>query len=215
MIQQVRDRSTTFQELKNAHHFVFDRPLDPSYQGNSEFVWLSVHPGEGDDDWEICNQFTEETRDYNFQLDHGPSRGSQSRIEKMLWFLGDEMFSRTTLTMLFYWSVSDSYDAIKSRFGYTFSQNPHWDFCTRTNLELIHRIRPRAVFAESRPGLKYYEHEFGLSQVKTYCDTDGYHILEQRQFEDGTPFFCFDNLSARRGHSEVRQLVHKLIHEID
>ena len=79
------------------------------------------------------------------------------------------------------------------------------------NLALIDRLRPRAVFAESRPLLERYEHEFGLIHVATYYGADDYPSLEERRFKDGTPFYCFDNLSARRGHKEPRSLVHQLV----
>lgn len=214
LIQRIRDRNTAYPELKKAHHFVFDCPLDRSYQVPSEYVWLSVHPSEGDDDWNLCPHNTEETRDYNFQLEHGPSVGSQGRLKKLRWFLGDELFQRTTLTMQFFWSVNNTNAAFKERFGYPFNRHPHQDFCNQMNLELINRIRPKAVFAESRPLLDRYELEFGLIPVATYYDTDGYHSLEERRFEDGTPFYCFDNLSARRGHKKARSLVHTLVHGI-
>ena len=82
------------------------------------------------------------------------------------------------------------------------------------NLELINRIRPKAVFAESRPLLKLYEQEFGLIRVATYFGPNRGPSLEEHRFEDDTPFYCFDNLSARRGHKKARSLVHTLVHGI-
>ena len=102
---------------------------------------MSGHPSEGDDDWNLCPHNTEETRDYNFQLEYGPSVGSQRRLKKLRWFLGDEMFRRTTLTMLFFWSVNDIRTAFTERFGYAFNKHPHWNFCSETNLALIDRMR--------------------------------------------------------------------------
>ena len=77
------------------------------------------------------------------------------------------------------------------------------------NLALIDRIQPRAVFVESRPLLKRYESEFELTPVATYYDKDRNPILETLRLERGIPFYCFDNLSARRGHKEARRLVHR------
>ena len=215
LIQRIRDRSTNYPELKEAHHFVFDCPLDRSYQGPSEYVWLSVYPSEGDDDWNLCPHNTEETRDYNFQLEHGRSIGSQRRLKKLRWFLGDELYRLTTLTMQFFWSVKNTGTDFTERFGYTFNRHPHWNFCIAMNLELIDRIRPRAVFAERRRLLNRYEHEFGLNPVHTHYGRDGNPLLEERRFGDGTPFLCFDNLSARHGHEEARSLVNTLVHEIE
>ena len=42
------------------------------------------------------------------------------------------------------------------RFGYSFATNPHWDFCCQINRELIKRIQPKAVLAESREKLGIY-----------------------------------------------------------
>ena len=139
-----------------------------------------------------------------FRLEHGRSVGSQRRLKKLRWFLGDELFGRTALTMKFFWSVNNTNAAFKQRFGYTFNRNPHQDFCSQTNLELIERIRPKAVFAESRPLLNRYVREFGLTPVATHFGPDDAPLVEERRFEVGTPFHCFDNLSARRGHEKAR-----------
>ena len=125
LIQRVRDRRALYPELRKSHHFVFDCPLDRTFQGQSEYIWLSVHPSEGDDDWNLCPTNTEETRDYNFQLEHGPSVGSQRRLKKLRWFLGDELFQSTTLTMLFFWSVSDTSAAFTGHGLGIHSRNSH------------------------------------------------------------------------------------------
>ena len=195
--------------MKKSHHFVFDSPLDRGYGGRTGYVWLSVHPGDGEDDWTLCPRNTEETRVYNFQYEYGPSVGSQRRLKKLRWFLGDEMFCRTTLTMLYFWSVRDVGPSFTSKFGYTFNKQPHWDFCNELNLALIDRIQPKAVFAERRPLLERHEREFELIPVATYYEKDRQPILEILRFEHGVPFYCFDNLSARRGHEEIRRLIHR------
>ena len=105
LIDRVRARRELFPELKKSHHFEFDSPLDRSYAGPSEYVWLNVHPGDGQDDWDLCPLNTEEYRVYNFQYEYGLGIGNQRRMTKLRSFLGDEMFCRTTLTMLFFWSV--------------------------------------------------------------------------------------------------------------
>ncbi|MCY4093567.1 MAG: hypothetical protein OXG05_00420 [Gammaproteobacteria bacterium] len=211
LIDRVRVRLELFPELKKSHHFVFVSPLDRSYAGRTEYVWLSVHPGDGEDDWELCPCNTEETRLYNFQYEYGPSIGSQRRVKKLRWFLGDEMFCRTTLTMLFFWSVKDIGSSFTSKFGYTLNKHPHWDFCTELNLALINRLQPKAVFAESRPLRQRYEREFKLTPVATYYDQHRHPILEILRFKNGIHFYCFDNPSARRGHEEIRGLVHRFV----
>ncbi|MCY4128241.1 MAG: hypothetical protein OXG15_03235 [Gammaproteobacteria bacterium] len=165
------------------------------------------------DDWNLCHHNTEETRDYEFQLEYGPSIASQRRLKKLRWFLGDELFRRTSLTMLFFWSVNNIRTSFTSRFGYRFTQHPHWDFCSEMNLALIDRIRPRAVFAESRPLLERYEREFNLTPAATYYDEDWSHVLDIRRLKNGIgiPFYCFDNLSARRGHRDIRTLVRRFV----
>lgn len=211
LIQRIRARQEEYPELKQSHHFVFDCPLDPSYKGPTEFVWLGLNPGSDDEDWERHGVNTEETRQYNYQVEFGRSTASATRMRRLYNFLGAEMFSRTTHSQLFFWCSRDTNEAFKERFGYRFRDNPHWTFCCETNVALIERIRPKAVMAESRPTLALYERDFGLLPVKTHRSEVGDALIEERRFANGVPFYCFDHLSARRGHANVRAKLKELL----
>ena len=50
LIVRVSARQEEFPELKRSHHFVFDCPLDPTYEGPTEFVWLGLNPGSDAED---------------------------------------------------------------------------------------------------------------------------------------------------------------------
>ena len=129
---------------------------------------------------------------------------------KLCRFLGADVFRRTTHSQLFFWCSTDINTAFKERFGYSFRKHPHWDFCSAVNVALIERLRPKAVLAESRPTLRLYEHRFGLLPAKTHWSDGGMPLIEERRFASGVPFYCFDHLSARRGHTEVRQRLGEL-----
>ena len=211
LIARIRARQEEHPELKRSHHFVFDCPLDRSYEGPTEVVWLGVNPGSDAEDWERHGVNTEETREYDFQVEHGRSKGSSSRMRKLRQFLGTDMFRRTTHSQLFFWCSKDTTRAFEERFEYRFRDNPHWDFCCEVNLALIERIEPKAVMAESRPTLALYEHRFGLLPAKTHFNEAGKPLIVERRFAGGLPFYCFDHLSARRGHTEVKAKLGELL----
>ena len=211
LIARVRAHQEAHPDLKKSHHFVFDCPLDPSHDGPTEYVWLGLNPGGDDEDWARHGINTEETREYDFQVEHGRSRGSTHRLRKLRAFLGDDVFRRTTHSQLFFWCSDGINQAFRDRYGYTFQDHPHWDFCCEINRALIDRIQPKAVFAESRPTLRFYEGRFGLLPGPTHRNAAGQVLIVERRLESGAPFYCFDHLSARRNHAEVRAKLSDLL----
>ena len=196
LISQIRRRQENHPELKRSHHFVFDCPLDRTYSGKPDYIWFGVNPGTDTEDWQRFGSNSEETRDFDFQAEHGRSKASTTRINALRVFLGDEVFHRTTHCELFFWCSSNTGKAFKKRYGYTFEDNPHWDFCCEINRKLIERVRPKAVMAESRNKLLLYETRLGLQPGQTHRNVAGDVLVEQRWLNGGIPFYCFDHLSA-------------------
>ena len=117
-------------------------------------------------------------------------------MEKLRWFLGADVFRRTTHCELFFWCSTNTGGAFKARYGYPFSNNPHWDFCCAINRCLIERVKPIAVLAESRPKLPIYERRLGLRPGRVHRDDKGDVLVEERRFGNDIPFYCFDHLSS-------------------
>ena len=176
---------------------MFDCPLDRTYRGKPDFIWFGVNPGTDKEDWARFDTHSEETRDFDFQAKWGRSEASTKRMNKLRSFLGDDMFRRTTHCELFFWCSADTGKSFKDRYGYGFiKDNPHWDFCCGINRELIERIRPRAVLAESRPKLSEYASGLELLPGRTHHDAAGGVLVEERKLNGGIPFYCFDHVSA-------------------
>lgn len=201
LIAKVRRHQKKHKELQQSHHFVFDCPLDPKYEDKPDFVWFGVNPGNDEEDWERFKTKgnTEETRDFDFQAEWGRSKASCRRMNALRRFLGHDVFRRTTHCELFFWGSKDTGKSFEQRYGYPFDEsNPHWNFCCDRNKELIERIRPKAIMAESRKKLSLYECRLGLLRdwAHQHHSTTGELLIEERRFEDSTPFYCFDHLSA-------------------
>lgn len=195
--ERIRDHQDAHSELKRSHHFVFDCPLESMYTGKPDYIWFGVNPGSDDEDWTQHGENTEETRDYDFQLERGRSEASTKRMKKIRKFLGPDRFGRTTHCELFFWCSKNTGRAFDERFGYSFATNPHWDFCCQINRKLIKRVQPKAVLAESRGKLGIYSARLGLRRIKPHRSADGETLIEELELEGGIPFYCFDHLSAR------------------
>ena len=214
LIQKIRDYQETHAELKKSHHFVFDCPLDKAHAGKPDFVWLGLNPGSDETDWQKwpSGPNMEETRDCDFQVKYGRSPGSEKRMKQLRQFLGNDLFSRTTHCELFFWCSPDTGTSFKDRFGYGFADNPHWEFCCSMNRALITRVDPKAIFAESRGRLRYYERHLGLTSMNLPLDNSGNKetMIEERLFDQRIPFYCFDHLSARISNVRRNQIKDKL-----
>src|SRR5208337_2764288 len=143
-IQDIRDYTSNNQELRDeAHHFVYDLPLDRT-AGTPEFVWMGVNPGETGvktlktGDWEVPGP-TEETWLFAFN-DHIPPSRSSKRWKGKIHRLFDG--KPVVLAELFFWSASSR--DFNRRFGDVW-RSPHLDFCTRMNRLLIDEYQPKAV----------------------------------------------------------------------
>ena len=196
LIAEIRSYQEEHPELLKSHHFVFDCPLDRSNLDRPDFIWFGVNPGRDEEDWRRFPCNTEETRDRDFQAEIGRSKASKKRMRKLQQFLGADVFQRTTHCELFFWCSTDTGSAFKERYGYPFGSNPHWDFCCDINRRLIERAKPVAVLAESRPKLLIYERRLNLQPGSAHRNDNGDVLVEERRFDGGIPFYCFDHLSS-------------------
>ena len=210
LIAQVRSHQEQHRELLKSHHFVFDCPLDRTNVARPDFIWFGVNPGTDEEDWRRSSTNSEETRDFDFQAEHGRSKASERRMEKLRRFLGADRFQRTTHCELFFWCSGDTGSAFRERYGYPFHSNPHWDFCCAMNKHLIERVKPIAVLAESHSKLHLYQRRLGLRPVRTHKNDRGVVLVEELRFDGGIPFYCFLHLSSRKDATTRRAVRNKV-----
>ncbi len=215
LIQQIRDYQQRHRELLHSDHFVFDCPLDPKYRCKPDYIWFGINPGNDSSDWARLPYNTEETRDYDFQEKHGRSKASKTRMDKLRCFLGAERFRQTSHCEFFFWGSPDTRKAFRQRYGYNFKGNPHEGFCWRLNLELIERVRPKAIFAEGKAQLSLWKQRVTLTDCRSHLAPDGTTLLEEgRLFEGQTAFYCFDHLSALGNSIKFRPLLRRQLFEL-
>ena len=211
LIQQIRDYQAQNRVLKEqSHHFVFDCPFDANAIEKPKYIWIGLNPGDDTDDWaKTNNKNSEETRDFNFQEKYGRGSRSQKRMDKVKKFLGEEFFSFTTHTELFFWGSKDTSKDFTSRYGTSFNDNPHMQFCCELNRQLIDRIEPKAIFFESISKIDLLRKHFpiqlqhqervGPRPVDTYLLDGKYKLIN------------FDHLSALGDAIKYRPEVSKLV----
>ena len=219
LIVRIRDYQSENSELLRSHHFVFDCPLDRQYAGRPRFVWLGANPGSDCDDWKRLPMNTEESRDYDFQVEHGRSPGSEKRLRRLRNFVGQDVFRRMTHSQWFFWASKNTGVAFKKRYGYTFKRNPHWAFCCCMNRSLIERVRPIAIVGEGRWIARLNARRLGLEQGPAHESADGETLIEEWRFGGDVPFYVFDHLSALgksiRYRSEVQERLASLLGEAE
>lgn len=216
LIQQIRRYQSRPEnrELLRSHHFVFDCPLDPDYREKPDYLWFGINPGGDDADWERLPCNAEETRDYDFQVEYGRSSASSKRLDNVRDFLGTARFQLTSHCELFFWCSRNTGKAFRERYGYAFNGNPHEHFCWRVNMELIERVRPKAIFAEKRAYLSLWDGRCDLMDRRTHSGPNGTVLLEEARMLGGwTAFYCFDHLSALGQSIANRPLLKQKVRE--
>lgn len=196
LIERIRVYQSDNPELLRSHHFVFDCPLDPRHTDKPRFVWIGVNPGSDCDDWARLPHNTEESREYDFQVEQGRSEGSESRLNNLRHFVGQSVFRSMTHSQWFFWGSKNASKAFKERYGYSLRNNPHWAFCCEMNRTLIQRARPLAVLAESRWIAHLNACRLGLQKGCDHTNVDGDTLIEEWRFDGELPFYAFDHLSA-------------------
>ena len=196
LIERIRAYQSENAELLRSHHFVFDCPLDQQYTRKPRFVWIGVNPGSDCDDWMRLPENTEESRDYDFQIEHGRSEGSANRLSNLRHFVGENVFCRMTHSQWFFWGSKDATKSFKARYEYSLRNNPHWAFCCGMNRSLIERARPLAVLAEGRWIARLNACRLGLQKVCDHKHADGDTLIEEWVFDGELPLYAFDHLSA-------------------
>lgn len=150
LLHEIREYTYNNKELlKNAHHFMFACPVKKNGKP-ADIIICGLNPGQDPkkDYRKIFNGElfpTEESSDYDWWVeDNIKNIRGEGKFSKYNEIFGKE--KNITHTEAFFWnSTSIEPEHFDARYGYSFYDNPHWDFCLRMNNELIKAHNPNFV----------------------------------------------------------------------
>jgi hypothetical protein len=163
-IALIRAYTQDHEELKQAHHFLYDLRSPPNVQ--PEFVVMGLNPGELPSDWEKSPTPTEETSQYDFHVERGSGRSAIRWAKACTYFLDGADY---VLAELFFWSSANAGKAFEQRFG-PLRKSKHLAFCAVLNEQLIRHYQPRAVLL---PGIGYTDVATTLYELKSIRTVSG------------------------------------------
>ena len=151
ILEEIRNYTFQNKELLNSHHFLFGCPIQKNMK-STDVIILGKNPG-GDPKKDFRKTLfnepfpTEESSDYDFiESDLGKKRIRHDWSIKMLKITG---LSNLLFSECFFWNSKNEGKAFQDRFGYSFLNNPHLDFCTKKNIELFDLHHPKLILVTS------------------------------------------------------------------
>ncbi|WP_458760663.1 hypothetical protein ACSVBT_07695 [Afipia sp. TerB] len=213
LIESIIQYTSGYQELQQAHHFLFDKRLDKN-GGQVNFLIMGINPGETKHDWEVYpksgNLPLEETSRFNFQANK-KSESADRWYRRCVDIMGTD---QCAMTEAFFWT---SYDLaqMKERYG-SFAASSHVKFCARINKELITLHEPKAVIFV---GLGFHEQIaelYSLSKCRTILfSKDGNKRRLMEHYTDGTrPWIFMKHWSGARPSKEEFQKMRETVREL-
>jgi hypothetical protein len=192
-IEAIRRYTTEHRKLREAHHFLYDLPLNGNV-GLPELVVMGINPGETQTDRDACPGPTEETSKYDFH-EHSPS-GRSKGSKRWRKLTAEFTHGRSVVfTELFFWSSRDHAELLKryeSLWG-----SPHLQFCTDMNKDLIKVYEPKAVIFVGLSNSERTASVFGLKHVDTLCVSRS-RVVEHYQ-DEHRPWFFTKHWTGSRG----------------
>lgn len=148
LLHEIREYTYNNKELLNAHHFMFACPVKKNNKP-ADIIICGLNPG-GDPKKDYRKIYkgepfpTEESSDYDWWVeDYNQIRGGGAFGEYNKIF-GEQ--KNITHTEAFFWNSSSLQKKdFDDRYGYSFYENPHWNFCLRMNIELFKAHNPDLV----------------------------------------------------------------------
>lgn len=192
-IQAIRRYTTEHAELRQAHHFLYDLPLNRDV-GPPELVVMGINPGETQVDRDSCAGPTEETSKYDFH-EHSPagrSKGSKRWRELTAKFTGGRS---VVFTELFFWS-SKNHAELLERFE-SLWHSRHLGFCIDMNRDLIEVYQPTAVIFVGLSNSERAASAFGLKYIDTHS-VGGTRVIEHYR-DAHRPWFFTKHWTGSRG----------------
>jgi hypothetical protein len=195
-IRRYRDQHAVLQQ---AHHFLYDLPLDRR-AGRPEVVVMGINPGETQFDRDSCPDPTEETWQHDFHADSrlGRSRGSKRWRDNMKFFSHGRPVIQTEL---FFWSSKDQAE-FRERFGPLW-ESQHLPFCTDMNRSLLDIYQPKFVIFVGLSDSARVAEQFGLRLVASVKENS--HRLVDHYEDSARPWFFTKHWSGSFGFSQSQK----------
>ena len=148
LLKEIREYTFENKELLNAHHFMFACPVKKD--GNpADIIICGLNPG-GDPKEDYRKVYhgqpfpTEESSDFDWWVEDNNQVRGGGAFGKY-----NEIFGKSkniTHTEAFFWNSSSlKKKDFDDRYGYSFFENPHWDFCLKMNLQLFKAHNPDLI----------------------------------------------------------------------
>ena len=211
-LNKIRNYARENLELKKCHHFLFNLPLDKT-SIKADVLVIGLNPGEWPSDWDYVNTPTEETHAFDFHVEFGKGRASIPWSKVCKRYLPD---SKIFQSEFFFWSSANTNDEFINRFGHSFKDCPHFDFCKECNLELIRFHKPKLIVAPGTSWVDLFSDKYNLRHIKTLkreINKKQGKIICHYEWED-IPFIFTPHWSGARGlnkevQSEIKDYLSK------
>ena len=196
-LTKIRNYTKENLELQKCHHYLFNLPLDKT-SIKADVLVIGLNPGEGPFDWDYVNTPntpTEETHEFDFHEELGKGRSSIGWSKDCKKYLPD---SKIFQSEFFFWSSANTNDEFINRFGYSFKDCPHFDFCKECNLELIRFHKPKLIVATGTSWVDFFSNKYDLRHIRTLrCESDKRQrkIIHHYEWED-IPFIFTPHWSS-------------------
>ena len=196
-LNKIRNYTRENLELQKCHHFLFNLPLDKT-SIKADVLVIGLNPGEGPFDWDYIkapNTPTQETHEFDFHNELGKGRASIKWSKDCKKYLPD---SKIFQSEFFFWSSANTNDEFINRFGYSFKDCPHFDFCKECNLELIRFHKPKLIVATGTSWVDFFSNKYDLRHIRTLrCESDKRQrkIIHHYEWED-IPFIFTPHWSS-------------------
>ena len=174
-LNNIRRYTEEHMELQRSHHFLFNLPLGKK-SPKADVIVIGLNPGETDEQWDTSKWDssitlpTEETNEFDFHEISNRSRSSIRWSQLCNQYLPN---SRIVLSEFFFWSSGNLKKGFEERFGYSFKNCPHFEFCKTCNLELIKFHRPKLIVGTGTSWADFFAEKYDLKHIKTVeCESD-------------------------------------------
>ena len=213
-LHKIREYTKQHLELSKSHHFLFNCPINKNHE-YADVIVIGLNPGESQTDLSfITKDITEETNEFDFQDKIGRSKAS------IKWYKTCEQMlpnSKIFLSEFFFWSSKDIKESFLEKFGYSFKQSPHFEFCRECNKELIDFHKPKLIVAPGASFATFFSKIYEMQHIKT-IKSDGFRngkkITQQiiQHYEwNGIPFIFTKHWSgARISNAEKEKIIQYL-----
>ena len=228
LLKEIREYTFNNKELLNAHHFLFACPVNKNDKP-ADIIICGINPGgdpKGKDYRKIYKGRpfpTEESSDYDWWVeDHNKTRSSNGTDGKYLKCAYDVLGSQKNimLTEAFFWnSTNTKPENFDNRYGYSFDKNPHWDFCTKMNLELFKAHNPDLilVFKSNKELVPKIVKRFNLNEIYSFeldCGNRSPTKMYHYETDSSIPFIFVPHPSGYMWTKEMVEGIKEYLYKI-